>query len=251
MRAAGFSLIELAIVLVAAGLLVSSLLVPLAAQTEARKVAATRRTLNDARDAMLGFAIAFGRLPCPARESDRGIEAGGGGGPCTGGGHGAATGYIPAITLSLSPSDDQGYLLDAWGGRLRYAVSAGPGTQASVFTDSEGMRLYWQSNSKPPPSSLQICSDAAHIHGAGSAKADCDASSALTKTAVAVIYSTGRNSIDNASAADAAANRDNDAVFVAHEPRGAAGDGGAFEDQLLWLAPGILYHRLVAAGRLP
>lgn len=248
---AGFSLIELAIVLVAMGLLTTSLLGPLAAQSEARKLAETKRTLNEARDALLGFAAAFGRLPCPAGDGARGIEAGGGAQACTCGGSGAASGYVPAITLSLAPSDDQGYLLDAWGGRLRYAVSRGPASAPNAFTDSDGLRAYWRNHDQPPPASLQVCNSASGISRAGADDADCAASSALTRSAVAVIYSTGGHSLPGAKDADAAANRDGDRVFVAHEARSAAGVGGTFNDQTIWLAPGILYNRLIAAARLP
>jgi len=248
---AGFSLVELAIVLVVASLLATSLLSPLAAQSESRRMAETQRTLNEVRDALLGFAIAFGRLPCPAKSSATGIEAGGGAAACASGGSGTAAGYVPAITLGLLPSDDQGYLLDAWGGRLRYAVSAGPATAPTAFTDSNGMRTYWAGQGGPPPSSLQICNRALNIARAGTANADCAAASALTQAAVAVIYSTGKNPGDAGRGPDAAANRDGDRVFVAHEARSAAGEGGEFDDLLLWLPPGILYNRLVAAGRLP
>lgn len=250
-RYGGFSLVELAIVLVVASVLATSLLTPLAAQSESRRIAETKRTLNEVRDALLGFAIAFGRMPCPAKGSATGIEAGGGTAACSSGGSGAAGGYVPAITLGLSPSDDQGYLLDAWGGRLRYAVSAGPAGAATTFTDSNGMRNYWAGQGTPPPSSLQICSGAASIAHAGAANADCASASALTQSAVAVVYSTGKNPDDAARGPDAGANRDGDRVFVAHDARSAGGNGGEFDDQLLWLPPTILYNRLVAAGRLP
>ena len=247
----GFSLVELAIVLVVASLLATSLFAPLAAQYESRRIAETQRSLNEVRDALLGFAIAFGRLPCPAAGSATGIEVGGGTGACASGGSGAASGYVPAITLGLSPSDDQGYLLDAWGGRLRYAVSFGPAAAPSAFTDSNGMRNYWAAQGTPPAASLQICNSAASIARAGAANANCAAASALTQNAVAIVHSTGKHSGAAARGPDAAANRDGDRVFVAHDARNAAGSGGEFDDLLLWLPPSILYNRLVAAGRLP
>lgn len=250
-RGRGFSLVELAIVLVAASLLATSLLAPLSAQIDAQRTAETRRTLTEVRDALLGFAITNGRLPCPAKADATGAEAGGGAGACTSGGSGIAAGFVPAVGLGLSPSDGQGYLLDAWGERLRYAVSAGPAAAPGAFTDSNGMRSYWQVQGAPPPSGVQICTSAASIARAGAANAECAAASALTQTAVAVVYSTGRIRGDAARGPDAEANRDGDRVFVAHEPRGAAGEGGAFDDVLVWLAPAILYNRLVAAGRLP
>ena len=246
----GFSLVELAIVLLVTSLLVSGLLAPLAAQSESRKIAETHRSLNEARDALLGYALSFGRLPCPAKDSATGVEAGGGATPCSSGGSGVAVGYLPAATLGLAPSDDQGYLLDAWGARLRYAVSAGPASARNVFTDNNGMRAYWQTQGGPPPASVQICNGAASISHAGASNADCAAAAALTQSAVAVVYSTGRNGPATAGA-DAAANRDDDRVFVSHDARSAAGGGGGFDDLLLWVPPAILYHHLILAGRLP
>jgi prepilin-type N-terminal cleavage/methylation domain-containing protein len=64
---AGFTLAELAIALVIVGLLLASAMIPLSAQVELRNVSETRRTLDQIKDAVIGFAQANGRLPCPAR----------------------------------------------------------------------------------------------------------------------------------------------------------------------------------------
>lgn len=246
----GLSLIELAIVLLVAALLAASLLTPLAAQNEARKIDQTRRSLDEARNALLGFALAHGRLPCPASASSLGREAGGGAAACSSGGLGVADGYLPAATLSLSPTDGQGYSLDAWGARLRYAVSVGP-AGAHSFTSSAGISTYWQAHQTPPLADLQICSAAANISHAGTAGADCAAANALSREAPAVLYAIGRHAADSAPGVDSAANRDGDRVFVFHEARSAAGAGGRFEDVVLWLSTSVLYNRMVAAGRLP
>lgn len=53
----GFTLIELAIVLVIVTLLIGGLAVPLSAQIQARRVAETNRTLEEAREAIIGYAM--------------------------------------------------------------------------------------------------------------------------------------------------------------------------------------------------
>ena len=66
-RCRGFTLTELAIVTMIVSLLLASLMYTLAAQTEQRNMDDTRRRLEQARDLVLAFALANGRLPCPAR----------------------------------------------------------------------------------------------------------------------------------------------------------------------------------------
>ena len=62
---AGFTLIELAITLAIIGVLAGAVLVPFVAQVAQRNTAATEKTLEQIKDALLGYATATGRLPCP------------------------------------------------------------------------------------------------------------------------------------------------------------------------------------------
>ena len=63
----GFSLVEIAVVLVIISVLLTIAVVPIAAQIEQRRTEETLRQLETIKEALLGFAIANGRLPCPAR----------------------------------------------------------------------------------------------------------------------------------------------------------------------------------------
>ncbi len=65
-RPSGFSLIELAIVLFIVSLLIGGLLMPLSAQNEIRGRQETDKALANIREALIGFAVVNGRLPCPA-----------------------------------------------------------------------------------------------------------------------------------------------------------------------------------------
>src|SRR6266849_5991488 len=72
-RSKGFSLVELAVALAIIALLLAGALIPLSTQIEVRNVADTRRAMESIREAIVGFAQANGRLPCPA---DGSIAAG-------------------------------------------------------------------------------------------------------------------------------------------------------------------------------
>ena len=52
----GFTLVEIAIVLVIVGLLIGGLLTPLAAQLEQRRGSETQKALDEAKEALFGFA---------------------------------------------------------------------------------------------------------------------------------------------------------------------------------------------------
>ncbi len=63
----GFTLIEMAIVLVIITFLIGGLAMPLAAQIQARRIAETNKTLEEARDAIIGYAMM--PHPCHVRQS--------------------------------------------------------------------------------------------------------------------------------------------------------------------------------------
>jgi prepilin-type N-terminal cleavage/methylation domain-containing protein len=106
--ARGFTLIEMAIVLVVLGLISSVLVAPLAARVEASQRHAAEDMLDDIVDALTGFALLHGRLPCPGVESNPasasyGLEQGP---PCAF----TASGYLPWRTLGLPARDPWGSL---------------------------------------------------------------------------------------------------------------------------------------------
>ncbi|HEU4925221.1 MAG TPA: type II secretion system protein, partial [Burkholderiales bacterium] len=99
------------------GILLSSTLFGLGAHFETRNRNDTQRRLEEAKELLLAFSLVNGRLPCPAITS--GEEAGGGVAPCTA----TYAGFLPAKTIGFQPTDAIGFGLDAWGNRIRYAVS--------------------------------------------------------------------------------------------------------------------------------
>jgi len=108
----GFTLIELAVVIAIVGLLLGALLIPLATQYQGRNIKQTRESLADIREALLGYAVTQGRLPCPDTDRD-GLEN-----PCGGVGNisDVVEGFLPWQDLAIPATD-------AWGRIFRYAVT--------------------------------------------------------------------------------------------------------------------------------
>lgn len=241
----GFSLLELSMVLIIVTLLFSSMIPGFSAWRQAAENEELQRQLTMASEALFGFAMRNGRLPCPAAPATSGSESPEAGGNCS---H-PWNGLLPASSLGLQPLDEHGYALDPWGNPLHYAISAftaPPCGGAPCLSSENSIRLLWNSETPPTPD-LRICSTAQGKAGA-SDKAECAVGSALTKDAVAVVFSLGRNGKRHPVSADEAANSDNDRLFVAH-PGTLPPD--EFDDQVNWISASIFYSRLMAAGRLP
>lgn len=245
--ARAFTLLEAMIVLVIVALLASGLALPLAAQVQMRRFEETRRQLEEARDALLGFAAAHGRLPCPATPASLGLESfAPGGGAANGRCADFHGGLLPAASLGLAPLDSQGFLRDAWGGeanRIRYAVHGGSvNAVEAALTRANGLQMATLQGLGAASHYLFVCAT-----GAGANASGCGpAANQITRRAAFVLLSPGANGAQPpAAGGDEARNLDGDAVFVARE---AAGD---FDDVLHWGAIHLLVNRMVVAGRLP
>lgn len=259
----GFTLVELAIVTLIIGLLLSGILISITTSQDQRNVEESQKLITQAVDAIYGFAAVNGRLPCPATATSSGRES-----FCTNEigacapelfapppTHGRCAaqfdGFVPAATLGIAPTDDQRIAIDAWGSRIRYAV-----TDRNTFaftrapTSTAGIQAIWRDPVQGPTAlapDLQVCTTAAGITLAGTAAASCPAPDQLTASAVAVIFSLGKNGAAAPASADETANAlgSNDRVFVFHPAT------QTFNDQVVWISPTVLYNRLIAAGRLP
>jgi len=262
----GFTLVEMAVVLAIIGLLLGSAMYTLSAQTEQRAREETQRRLEQAREALLGFAVANGRLPCPASGATTGVEADlpVGSGTCTN----WYNGFLPAITLGFQPVDAQGFALDAWNNRIRYAVAqtiiSCVGTSNTPhFTSKANLKQNGMS-CQPNTSDLIVCksSVAAPAPTAGNCQGGGNNSVTNQGALVAVVFSAGKNYALATTAAaalgagkpDEAANLDNNSVFINHTPMPEgtpAANGGEFDDMMVWIPVGTFYGRLATAGVLP
>lgn len=244
----GFSLIEIAIVLFIVSLLLGGMLLPLAAQQDMRNQGDTQKQLTEAREALLGFAIANGRLPCPASAGSNGVESpatAATGFPCTN----PYDGFLPAVTLGLAPIDAQGFAVDGWGGntinRIRYAVTT---ANASAFTTANGMKTITMTALVPD---LKICNAGGGVVNPSTPAADCTAASSLATDAVAVIYSLGKNAATGGNGTDENHNPNPQSTIAADRVFISAQPSTTFDDQMIWLSKNILVNRMVSAGQLP
>lgn len=242
----GFTLIELAIVMFIVALLLGGMLLPLSAQQDVRSQGDTQKQLAEAREALLGFAIANGRLPCPASPTSNGAESPVNGGDCT---H-PHNGFLPAVTLGLSPTDANGYAVDAWSGnpinRIRYAVTT---ANTSAFTTANGMKTVTMTVLAPD---LKVCNAGSGVVNPGNfTTADCTAATSLASDAVAVIYSVGKNAGTGGTGADENHNPNQQSTIAPDRAFVSAQPGQNFDDQMIWLSKNILFNRMVAAGQLP
>lgn len=232
----GFTLVEIAIGMLVIALLLGSILVPLSAQVEQRKVSETQRALEEMREALLGFAIANGHLPCPDKTATGGVGTANDGredvnvSVCV-----VSEGNFPWATLGTPAAD-------SWGNRFRYRVDttfAQRGPPVLSFTSASG---------------IEVCADSGCVSRLTNGSPDGPP---------VVIVSHGRNgrgamnSTNNLqnplppAGTDERENVDGDITFVSRVQTTAAAGAGEFDDIVTWLSRGVLLNRLVAAGRLP
>jgi len=240
----GFTLVEMAMVLAIMTLLLAGLVPTISGQLEQRRSAETKKQLEEIQQALIGFAIINGRLPCPATSASKGVESPTGGGTCTN----PYNGFVPAATLGISTRNEDGLVLDAWNNPIRYAV-----TQANsyAYTTSNGMASTGISALTP---NLLVCSTATGISGSDCGSADYKLTAG--DGVPVVIYSIGKNGATGGTSTDEAANpnpnsADNNRTFVSHTPTGSSATNGEFDDLVIWISNSTLLNRMVAAGKLP
>jgi prepilin-type N-terminal cleavage/methylation domain-containing protein len=122
MRSKGFTLIEIAIVLVVVGLLLSGGLVAVSGYIGRQKEQETWKIIERTKTALLAHVVANGCLPCPATLAGNGVEdatSAGGAIRCDGTCN-TTDGFLPYVTLGISEEET----LDPWYRPLRYAIPA-------------------------------------------------------------------------------------------------------------------------------
>lgn len=239
-RQRGFTLTEMAVVMVIVALLSGGLMVTLSTSKDIADINETRRQLSAVTDALLGFAASQGRLPCPASSTSGGAESPLDSGLCTD----PRNGYLPASTLGISPVDAQGLAIDQWGNPIRYAVF--PNTIDSVanpFTTPGAMKSIGLEKLAVSGSNTRKLLNVCGLYGTVSA-ANCGSATKLTESAVAVVFSQGKNG-SNSMSSHESENTDNDIILISGTPT------ATFDDIVVWISPNVLYHRMITAGRLP
>lgn len=239
-------------------LLLGSVLIPLQTQVETRKIEETQRILEQAREALLGYAAAFGYFPCPATAASAGTE------PSAGTDHATGAcvtynGFLPAALLGFAPIDAEGFALDAWGGtaanRIRYAVSNHPvGAAPLPFTTAGGMSLAGIPALASNGNLIYVCGDGATVV-ADTSCGPPPTERGLASNVVAIVWSSGTNAVSGGTSVHEAQNPNvnvapsQDRIFISRV-RASSGPN-EFDDQLIWISGFTVVSRLLASGALP
>lgn len=304
----GFTLIEMAIVLVIITILIGGLAMPLSAQIQARRIGETNRTLEEAREAIIGYAMshtasssscactytvgdtgtcpivlnpvtpacsslcpaaenvawtpscpALGTgpltltlpitrhyLPCPdlkgadpepdidndgvddLRDINNGVEDR----LSVSNACAASSGNLPWVTLGTAAQD-------AWGNRLRYAVTAAFADSSTGFSNADG--------------DLQICDSSAN---AGTS--DCGALGNVASNVAVVVMSHGPNgwgarNVNNTTLRDPTSNNEKENANTNHDDKEfvSRAPSDDFDDLMRWISADQLRGRVCPAGGCP
>ncbi|MFZ5523790.1 MAG: type II secretion system protein [Pseudomonadota bacterium] len=247
----GFTLVEIAMVLFIVTLLLAGLIPTITAQLEQQRTNETRKKISEIKEALIGYAVINGQLPCPADPTIISGQTGAGikRNTCTTSAN--STGVVPWATLGVNETD-------AWGNRFTYRVTPEFADAISLntfgFDFSQGCASTSTCTppSNPPFSSFALCSCGAYYVNSA-------ATGGVTVTAnvPAVIISHGKNgagaytpqgtqlSVGSNLDENDNSNGAGDSKYVNHTPT------SGFDDLVDWITPNILYNRMVVAGKLP
>ena len=274
MRQSGFTLVEIAIVVLVVTILLGYTVAMFPVQQELKQYREVERDLDAIVEHLIGFAQVNGRLPCPDTTGDinatgagviNGLEdiddlidndTGAGGGDGNVDSCKAFSGLLPAGTIGINEElDANGSLVDPWGQPYRYHVADVDtgGLGASDLVSPNGVRDEGLAN-VGPNLNLVICRDSTNP---GATDTACPvAADTIVANAAVVIYSSGR---DRASAAFASniqnENRDdfhdgtNDLVYTSTARSDVA--GAQYDDRVRWISPNLLFTRMIQADQLP
>lgn len=214
----GFTLVEMAVVLVIVGLLLGGLIVPISAQIDQRDYSDAERQLEDIQEALMGYAVVNGSLPCPDTTGDGVMDA------CVAGSTSSYGGNIPWVTLGIQPTDP-------WGQYYQYRVNGAFTTAFTLSTSGSGA-------------------------GKINVYADSTQATLLASNIPAVVYTSGKNGAMQPPASANELENTTDTTSVKYDGNFVSHDfsnilNNEFDDVIVWLSPNVLFNRMVMAGKLP
>lgn len=258
----GFTLIEIAIVLLIVSILLGYTVSMYSVQTELRQYRKAEAELERIESYLISFAQVNGRLPCPDTDTDgyendldnlyndTGVVYAVGDIPddfpdgCA-----QYTGFVPRGTLGLSGSlDENENMIDPWGQPYRYHISSVNTLSVPIdLVSPNDIRIEGLSNISPPD--LFVCDDSNDVN----LPPEIDCSDGNTGDSVVdnvsvIILSTGKE-FQGGTSNIQDENLDADLVYT----KGSFSDsaGSEFDDVIRWISPNILYSKMIEAGQLP
>lgn len=264
----GFTLVELAMVLFIVGLLLGGMLVPLSTKLEQVNRETTASTLNEVKEALLGYAVINGRLPCPdcpdgtvgscnsvaAANRNDGIEDRSGSAPnriCH-----TAVGNLPWVDLQVGE-------MDAWSHHFSYRVTAAfsqesnaspcgtPAADVSFELCTPGDNDIYSAYTTPPYGTPTVAENVPVVvvsHGSDMLE------SVQTNQQV---ENYGRNPINPATSANILGSYssgnfvENVFIYSDFARDTSLSPQTRFDDMVIWISPNLLMNRMIVSGRLP
>ena len=223
----GFSLVELSIVLLIVALLLGGLLPSISSQVEQARRNETRKQMDEIQQALMGYTIINGYLPCPTTTTDpNNANYGSANTSCNV--NATAEGYLPWKTLGVSETDAWGIkrsnTTDPWIGYWRYRVDRN--FAGTAFTLGTGFGTCPGANRD----CLVIQDNAGNIL------------TNLTERPVAIVFSTGPKLTADGH------NSNFEATSGQYQSDVPSPN---FDDIMIWISRPQLFNRMVAAGKLP
>lgn len=231
----GFTLVEMAIVLVVVGLLVSALLTPLSAQRDLKDYAETKKNLEEIKESLIGYALTHGYLPCPAISASNGVEDRTGA-TCTDPGTGPKrVGYLPWAELGVSK-------LDSWNHLYRYSVTLAYTNSLAKITLSTSADI-----------KIQTRNSLGNLVDLTNANVIPFVVVSMGKNGLGATNNDGSINVDtSATNTDEDTNVGGTAIFVSRDfSSNTTFGGGEFDDLVAWVPSGVYINRLVQANQLP
>lgn len=262
-------MIEMAVVMLIMGALLSGLLVALTQTSNNTRITTAKTQMLKIEEALYAFAQAHGRLPCPATFDSGGYEnPNDGSGDCT-----LPHGFVPSASLSLyGRINDDGLMLDPWANPYRYSIAPyevdangsweAEGDGEYAFTDKNRLQELFNNqnmnselgfNSGENSSTLRICTSY-----------QCSPGEDISTLAPAIVLSMGRNWTElnsNCPAGSVSSDEEANSGTNWHNSEYCLTDTNTFvdaeyneenfDDIIVWLSPYILFSRLIDAQQLP
>lgn len=223
---------EMAVVLIILGILVSGLTVPLTAQIDLKNVAKTRESLLSINDALIGYASIHGYLPCPAASTANGSEGGRTAGACDN-----RTGFLPWAELGVDK-------LDAWGHLYRYSVTPQFSNNTTLPTLATNGDIVIKTRDAAG-TLINYSNAATNLIPAIVISHGKSASSAFNNDGSQIADNSLTNIDEDTNATS------NTTFIVRDESNNTGATGGEFDDLVSWISPNILLNRMIVAGKLP
>ncbi|HEX5057180.1 MAG TPA: prepilin-type N-terminal cleavage/methylation domain-containing protein [Gammaproteobacteria bacterium] len=231
----GFTLVELSMVLVVIGLILGTAITALTSFLARAQFSETRAQLALVQEALIGYAISKGRLPCPdvndyPPTAPTMGSASDGVGDMTGTSPGDTCvreyGYLPYAELGLPPRD-------IWGTYYQYRVD-------DVYADI-------------PPAGQTVTFSLTETEGEIDVKDSAASANPIADNIVALVFSAGPNAHVSVPAvsADEDENLNNDRIYVDKDYVPAGASTPEFDDILNWISSYTLKAKMTKAQRLP